>query len=301
MRRSTLLAAAAAFAAKTVSAHGNITSPPARLPGPAMLAACGQTAVNTVLGDGTIALEEVKASSALCKVDLCRGAVFEDNINRVQLFTPGQVVVVTVALPIPHEGPANVSIVQTATNQIVGDMLLVFDTYADEKLAELPANNTAFGVTLPSGKAGEAVAAACPTAGSCVLQWWWLGTGAKQTYESCVDFVLTGTPGAAAFAGIANGTVAAVGAGAATPIGVSSVSSGGSEVVASNPEPAVVEPQAQTDEAAAEPAVDGAFGGVQGAVSDVGADVEAGESFGGVSGSVPLRRRWNRRVLPKRK
>lgn len=21
-----------------------------------------------------------------------------------------------------------------------------------------------------------------------VLQWWWYGTGAKQTYESCVDF-----------------------------------------------------------------------------------------------------------------
>ena len=26
------------------------------------------------------------------------------------------------------------------------------------------------------------------TFGSQVLQWWWLGTAAKQTYESCVDF-----------------------------------------------------------------------------------------------------------------
>lgn len=64
MRTSFL--AVAALAATSVSAHGNITWPPARLPGPAMLAACGQDAVNTVLGDGTIALEEVRPASNRC-------------------------------------------------------------------------------------------------------------------------------------------------------------------------------------------------------------------------------------------
>lgn len=116
--------------------------------------------------------------------------MFADNAQNVQRYVPGQVVNMTVALPIPHEGPANVSIVQTSTNTIVGDMLLFFASYADESLAELPANNTAFAVTMPTGAAGAAAAAACARPGDCVLQWWWFGTGAQQTYESCVDFVL---------------------------------------------------------------------------------------------------------------
>lgn len=70
------------------------------------------------------------------------------------------------------------SVVNTATNQIIGLPLLVFDSYADENLAVLPANNTA------------ELSAACTVAGQCVLQWFWFGTAAKQTYESCVDFVI---------------------------------------------------------------------------------------------------------------
>lgn len=49
------------------SAHGNITSPAARLPGPAMAAACGQAAVNTVLQDGTTPLENVRPTGTACK------------------------------------------------------------------------------------------------------------------------------------------------------------------------------------------------------------------------------------------
>ncbi len=58
-----------AFALLTagVSAHGNITSPPARLPGPAMQAACGAQAVSNVLADGTIPLEDVLGTTPACK------------------------------------------------------------------------------------------------------------------------------------------------------------------------------------------------------------------------------------------
>lgn len=80
----------------------------------------------------------------------------------------------------------NVSIIDTATNKAIGDPLIEFDTYADEKLAALPANNTAFSVTIPK----TLDAAACAEPGACVLQWFWLGTAAAQTYESCVDFVI---------------------------------------------------------------------------------------------------------------
>ncbi|KAK0746754.1 hypothetical protein B0T18DRAFT_308912, partial [Schizothecium vesticola] len=177
--------------AATASAHGNITFPAARLPGPAMVALCGQPAVDTVLSDGTIALEEVTPASPACNIGLCRGAQFADvPAAHIQSYSPGQVVLVEVALTIPHLGPANLSIVETATNKVVGDILLFFDAYADEGVDELPGNNTAFGVTMPVGKKGEEAVTRCGVAGQCVLQWWWLGTGAKQTYESCIDFVM---------------------------------------------------------------------------------------------------------------
>ncbi|KAK1759242.1 hypothetical protein QBC47DRAFT_436916 [Echria macrotheca] len=300
--RYSLLAAAALAA--TASAHGNVTSPPARTPGPAMLAACGQEAVNTVLGDGTIALEEVKTTSAKCNIGLCRGAQFEDNKANVQSFSPGQVVVVEVALPIAHAGPANVSIVQTATNQIVGGILLFFDVYADEKLAELPANNTAFGVTLPTGQAGQEVAQACRKAGDCVLQWWWFGTDAKQTYESCIDFVLVppGPGGANAGANLRNGNGAGTraGAGGGTKNGVGAAVNGG-DLGGANADNGDGNDgaAASTDSDAPEdvtpaPPVDGSFGGVQGSVpiSDAAGatTTDGGGSSGGDAAYAPVRR-----------
>lgn len=138
---------------------------------------------------------------------LCRGAQFEDNANNVQQFKAGQVVPMTALIPIPHVGPMNVSIVDTTTNKAISGPLISFDVYADESLAQvsyapsvplrrdvirlirentqLPPNNTAFSVTMPNITAG-----ACNVAGKCVLQWFWFGTNAKQTYESCVDFVM---------------------------------------------------------------------------------------------------------------
>lgn len=104
----------------------------------------------------------------------------------MQQLKAGQVVKFKAALPIPHKGPMNVSIVDTKTNKIVGKPLLSVAVYADEAANPLPANNTDFSVTMPSSTAG-----ACAQAGQCVLQWFWLGTEAKQTYESCVDFVMT--------------------------------------------------------------------------------------------------------------
>ncbi|TLS24251.1 hypothetical protein PpBr36_08911 [Pyricularia pennisetigena] len=168
----------------TVLAHGNITSPPARIAGAAMAKACGQAAVSTVVADGTTPIENVKGTGANCNLFLCRGAVFEDNKDRLQTFKAGQVIPMKAALPIPHEGPMNVSIVDTRTNKAIGEPLIVFDSYADEKLPQLPPNNTAFSVTMPQLPANK-----CTVGGECVLQWFWFGTAAKQTYESCVDFV----------------------------------------------------------------------------------------------------------------
>jgi len=191
MKITTTLAACAALIT-AVAAHGNIISPAVRGPGPAMKAACGAQAVAAVTADPTTPLEDVTAQGASCKLDLCRGAVLADNMANVQTYTAGQVINMKAQIPIPHEGPMNVSVVDTKTNKVMGPPLIQFDSYADESLAVLPANNTAFSVKVPAMPAGM-----CAQAGACVMQWFWKGTAAQQTYESCVDFVMAPAGGAA--------------------------------------------------------------------------------------------------------
>jgi hypothetical protein len=185
MRFTTTLFGLAALTA-SVAAHGNVTSPPARQPGPAMAAACGQDAVAAIEADGTGPLENIPSNGdANCNIFLCKGAQFADNRNKVQNFTAGQVINFKADIPIPHEGPANVSIIDTKTNTAIGEPLITFASYADEKLAKLPANNTNFNVTMPAD-----LGTSCQVAGECVMQWFWFGTSAQQTYENCVDFVM---------------------------------------------------------------------------------------------------------------
>lgn len=114
-----------------------------------------------------------------CNVFMCKG------LANVQTFNAGQVVNMLASIPIPHEGPMNVSVINTQTNTAIGAPLISFDSYADESLATLPANNTNFNVTIPTTLGSQ-----CATAGVCALQWFWFGRAAVQTYESCVDMVV---------------------------------------------------------------------------------------------------------------
>ncbi|KAL3427751.1 chitin binding protein [Phlyctema vagabunda] len=190
-----------AVSAKVVFGHGLITSPPVRAVGAGMTSACGETLSSQIEADPTSHVEGLPEAAALipdfdataCNVFLCKGLQFSDNAANVQAFTPGQVVNMLATIPIPHEGPMNVSIIDTKTNTAIGDPLITFDSYADESLASLPANNTDFDVTIPT-----TLGDACTVAGDCVLQWFWFGTGAQQTYESCVDFTVADGASAAA-------------------------------------------------------------------------------------------------------
>ena len=172
-----------------------------------MAAACGQAAVDSALADDTTPLENIDTSGATtaCQLDLCRGNKFEDNVANVQSFSAGQTIPIKATLPIPHAGPMNVSIIDTATNRAIGAPLIEDPNYADETLAQLPANNTDFSVTMPQLADGQ-----CTQPGECTMQWFWFGTRAQQTYEACVDFVMA--PGGASAAPAAP----AVQAGAAT-------------------------------------------------------------------------------------
>jgi predicted carbohydrate-binding protein with CBM5 and CBM33 domain len=200
---SSVLVAAAGLIT-TVSAHGFITSPQARLAGPAMEAACGTQVYNqqasdnygNIQGELQVAATQTDYNAAECNIWLCKGFKYADNTANVQSWTAGQVVDFTFDVRAPHTGYANVSIVNTATNMIIGDQLLYYSDFADNAKT-IPANETSFSITIPSNLEDT-----CSMAGACVVQYYWNAASIDQTYESCVDFVVgssgSGSPSAGA-------------------------------------------------------------------------------------------------------
>jgi hypothetical protein len=105
----------------------------------------------------------------------------------VQSWTAGQTVPFKFEVRAPHTGTANVSIVNTATNTIIGEPLLICIDFADNS-KYIPANETSFPITIPSDLGDT-----CATAGACVVQHYWNAVSIDQTYESCVDFTVGGS------------------------------------------------------------------------------------------------------------
>ncbi|KAI5776413.1 hypothetical protein EDC01DRAFT_605680, partial [Geopyxis carbonaria] len=176
--------------ASTVAAHGYIVSPPRRAPGAAMEAVCGSTIYNNQKSDnaGPVQLLMQSASSivdaAECNLFLCKGYQFDDNTDNVQSYALGETVPFSVDIVAPHTGSANVSIVNTKTNSVVGAPLISWDVYASTSTG-ITDDETSFSVTIPDEVEG------CTTAGECVLQWYWYAPpSVDQTYEGCVDFVI---------------------------------------------------------------------------------------------------------------
>ncbi|KAI8721368.1 Chitin-binding type-4 domain-containing protein [Fusarium sp. LHS14.1] len=172
-----------------VAAHGFVRSPPPRKPGDAFKAACGEQPFYQQSSDingnvqGIFQVVGTGADPAKCNLWLCKGFQADDNTENVQTYSLGQEIDFDVNIAAPHTGYANVSVVKTSSNTVIGEPLIEFSNYASN--AGVDANNTAFSVTLPSSLGGD-----CTTAGDCVLQWFWDAPDIDQTYESCVDFVV---------------------------------------------------------------------------------------------------------------
>ncbi|KAK4239635.1 hypothetical protein C8A03DRAFT_13988 [Achaetomium macrosporum] len=173
------------------SAHGLVQKPATRTPGAATEAACGKTMADFYRADNTSYPEALLRANPgglkngydpkKCNLWLCKGYQFADNSANVQSYKPGQVVDLQVWIRIPHKGYANVSVVDTASNSVIGTPLKSWpDNYAVS--ANPPADQTKFSVTIPE------LGGKCTEAGACVIQWYWLGQG--QTYESCIDFTV---------------------------------------------------------------------------------------------------------------
>ncbi|KAK3988906.1 hypothetical protein QBC44DRAFT_370510 [Cladorrhinum sp. PSN332] len=182
----------------TISAHGIVQKPAiTRQPGTATAAACGQSLVNFYKQDETSYPEAFLRSNARpagydakkCNLWLCKGYQFADNAANVQSYKAGDVVNLEVFIRIPHKGYANVSVVDTTSNSIVGTPLIQWkDNYAASN--KPPADQVKFGVKIPAGLETK-----CATAGVCVIQWHWFGAG--QTYQSCIDFTVAAAAPAA--------------------------------------------------------------------------------------------------------
>ncbi|KAH8590516.1 hypothetical protein B0O99DRAFT_495831, partial [Bisporella sp. PMI_857] len=111
-----------------VAAHGLITSPTPRAAGASMASICGQQIFNQQSSDpagniqGELQVVQSDFTSA-CNLWLCKGMQFADNTANVHSYTVGESVSIHFDLRAPHTGVANVSIVDTATNTIIGDTL----------------------------------------------------------------------------------------------------------------------------------------------------------------------------------
>ncbi|KAH6842613.1 hypothetical protein B0I37DRAFT_382381 [Chaetomium sp. MPI-CAGE-AT-0009] len=190
-----------------VAAHGFLSSPPARRPGPAYRATCGDQPFYQQSSDinGNVqGIQQVVGNGASedCNLWLCKGFLLEDNPDQVQTYSLGQTIDIAVNIAAPHTGYANVSVVKTSTNTMIGNPLIEFQNYASN--AGMAANNTAFSVTLPETLGGD-----CTTPGDCVLQWFWDAPDIDQTYEACADFVVAAGSGSSPSAAPVSSTAAA--------------------------------------------------------------------------------------------
>ena len=145
-----------------------------------------------IQGELQVAKTQTDYNAEKCKIWQCKGFKYEDNKDLVQSFTPGQVVPIKFEVRAPHEGTANVSIVDTASNTIIGTPLISWDVYASSA-SSIPTSQTSFSVTIPNDLGSK-----CSTAGACVLQHFWDARSVDQTYESCIDFTVSGSGSGAA-------------------------------------------------------------------------------------------------------
>lgn len=229
-------AATLASLVSVVAGHGFITSPKPRMPGTAMAAACGQQVFSNqnsdnygnVQGELQVASSQSDYNAAECDIWLCKGYKYADNTANVQTYTAGQVVPIVVDIRAPHTGVANVSVVDTATNTVIGDALKSWDVYASNA-SPIPSDEENFSITMPD------VSSKCGTAGACVIQWYWNAASIDQTYEACIDFTMggSGSPAPSASSSVVPSSTVAASSAPATSAPASS-SAASSSVAASS-------------------------------------------------------------------
>ncbi|KAF8540463.1 hypothetical protein BDD12DRAFT_880419 [Trichophaea hybrida] len=179
---------ATAFLAVSVVGHGIITSPAHREPGPAFQAACGTTAYSVLSSDQYGPVQNLHQqighdptyNPSKCNLDLCKGMQFSDNAAHTFNYSAGMVIPVSYDIRAPHPGVANLSVIDTASNTMIGKPIKTFAVFAENNGNP---DELHWNFTMPK------LCGKCSTPGKCVLQFWWDSRPANQTYASCLDFV----------------------------------------------------------------------------------------------------------------
>ncbi|KAL5045414.1 chitin binding domain-containing protein [Aspergillus fruticulosus] len=210
MKQATSVLAAAGLIS-LANAHGYISSPQPRMPGSAMASACGQQVYNNqaadragnVQGELQVAASQSDYDADACHIWLCKGYQFDDNKDNVQSYTAGETVDFVIDIVAPHTGVANVSVVDTASNSVIGSALKSWDVYASTATG-VTEDETNFSITIPDNLGSQ-----CSEAGACVLQWYWYAESIDQTYESCIDFTVGGSGSGSSSGGSSSSSAAA--------------------------------------------------------------------------------------------
>ncbi|KAI1488730.1 chitin binding domain-containing protein [Biscogniauxia mediterranea] len=219
MKSSTTTIISFAGFVSTALGHGFVTTPQARMPGDAMAAACGQQVeinqksdnYGNIQGELQVASSQSDYNAEECNIWLCKGYKFADNTANVQTYTAGQVVPFVVDIRAPHTGIANVTIVSTATNTVIGSTLKSWDVYASNA-SPIPDDQKNFNITIPSDLGSQ-----CATAGDCVIQWQWDAQSIDQTYQSCVDFTVGSSGSSSSSSGSSSSSAASSSTSTAAP------------------------------------------------------------------------------------
>ncbi|KFH44916.1 hypothetical protein ACRE_042860 [Hapsidospora chrysogenum ATCC 11550] len=120
-----------------------------------------------------------------CNLFLCRGYQYDDNTSNTLALSAGDVVDIHIDIIAGHKpGYANISVVDTVANRLIGAPLKVWDDFLSSD-PDVPDDERDFSVTIPDGLPAD-----CGQGGNCVLQWYWYATGNEQTYISCLDFTI---------------------------------------------------------------------------------------------------------------
>jgi hypothetical protein len=157
--------------ASLVTSHGLVTKPATRTPGNSTAAACGKTMATFYQIDNTSYPEALLRANPKgltdgydakkCNLWLCRGYQFGDNTKQVQVYKAGDVVDFEVFIRIAHKGYANVSVVDTTKNEVVGQPLKSWPSnYAAS--ANPPQDQVKFSVKVPE------LGGRCAVPGVCV-------------------------------------------------------------------------------------------------------------------------------------
>ncbi|KAI9899503.1 hypothetical protein N3K66_005964 [Trichothecium roseum] len=127
-----MLAQSLLFAAG-VSAHAVMQAPDPRRTGPAQEALCGAAVTKRLENDRAGPIEnamEYADADYKCDAYMCRGYQLEDNLDNVQVFGAGDELAVHIDLIAGHRpGYANISVIDLAANQIIGEPLKSWDDW----------------------------------------------------------------------------------------------------------------------------------------------------------------------------